>query len=60
MDELGKNHDMGTLYSDSQNAIHLVKKLEFHSRTKHIKLKYHLIWLVLQDGQLKLENIHTS
>ena len=36
MDELGKKHDMGTLYSDSQSAIHLVKNSAFHSRTKHI------------------------
>ena len=25
MDELGKKHDMGTLYSDNQSAIHLAK-----------------------------------
>ena len=55
MDELGKKHDMGTLYSDSQSAIHLANNLAFHSRTKHIHLKYHFIWSVL-----KLEKIHTS
>ena len=36
MDELGKKHDMGTLYSGSQSAIHLTKNSEFHSMTKHI------------------------
>ena len=36
MDELGKKHDMSTLYSDSQSAIHLAKNSAFHSRTKHI------------------------
>ena len=36
MDELGKKHDMGTLYSDSQSAIHLAKNSTFHSRTKQI------------------------
>ena len=60
MDELGKKHDMGTLYSDSQSAIHFAKNSAFHSRTKHIQLKYHFIRSVLEDGQLKLENIHTS
>ena len=60
MDELGKKHDMGTLYSDSQSSIHLAKNSAFHSRTKHIHLKYHFIRSVLEDGQLKLENIHTS
>jgi len=43
MGELGKEHDMGKLYSDSQNAIHLAKNSTFHSRTKHIQLKYHFI-----------------
>eukprot|EP00253_Pinus_taeda_P031115 PITA_31115 len=60
MDELDKKHDMGMLYSDSQSAIHLAKNSAFHSRTKHIQLKYHFIRLVLEDGELKLEKIHTS
>jgi len=48
------------LYIDSQSAIQLAKNPTFHLRTKHIQLKYHLICLVLEDGQLKLEKIHTS
>ena len=57
---MGKKHDMGTLYSDSQSAIHLAKNSAFHSRTKHIHLKYHFIRSLLEDGELKLEKIHTS
>ena len=60
MYELGKRHDMGTLYTDSQSAIHLANNSTFHSRTKHVQLKYHYIRSVLEDGELKLENIHTS
>eukprot|EP00253_Pinus_taeda_P008847 PITA_08847 len=60
MGELGKEHDKGTLYNDSQSAIHLSKNSAFHSRTKHIQLNYHFIRSVLEDGQLKLEKIHTS
>ena len=60
MDELDKNHDMGKLYSDSQSSIHLAKNSAFHSRTKNIHLKYHFIQSVLEDGQLKLEKIHTN
>eukprot|EP00253_Pinus_taeda_P021795 PITA_21795 len=60
MGELGKEHDMGTLYNDSQSVIHLEKNSAFHSRTKHIQLKYHFIRSVLEDGELKLEKIHTS
>jgi len=60
MGELGKEHDMGTLYSDSQCAIHLAKNSTFHSRTKQIQLNYHFIQSVLEDGELKMEKIHTS
>eukprot|EP00253_Pinus_taeda_P005294 PITA_05294 len=60
MGELGKEHDMGTLYSDSQSAIHLAKNSKFHSKTKHIQLKYHFIRSVLEDEELKLQMIHTS
>ena len=60
MDELGKKQEMGRLYSDNQSAIHLAKNSTFHSKTKHIQLKYHFIRSVLEDGQLKLEKIHIS
>ena len=53
MSELGKKHDMGMLYSDSQNSIQLAKNSTFHSRTKHIQVKYHFIRLVLEDGVLE-------
>ncbi len=59
MDELGMKQDMGRLHRDNQSVIHLPKNAIFHSNTKHIQLKCHL-WLVLEDGQLKLEKIHTS
>jgi len=60
LDELGKKQELGRLYSDSQSAIHLAKNSAFHSKTKHIQFKYHFIQSTLEDGQLKLEKIHTS
>jgi len=60
MEELGKKQKNNRLYSDNQSIIHLAKNLTFHSMTKHIQLRYHFIRLGLEDGQLKLENIHTS
>jgi len=41
--ELSKMNGKGTLYSDSQSAIFLVKNPVFHFRTKHIQIKYHFI-----------------
>ena len=48
------------MFTDSQSAIHLAKNLALHSKTKHIQLRYHFIRSVLEDGQLKLEKIHTN
>lgn len=60
MEELGKKQENSRLYSDSQSAIHLAKNSTFHSKTKHIQLRYHFIQSGLENGQLKLEKIHTS
>ena len=60
MDELGKKKEMGRLYRDSRSAVRLAKNSTFHSKTKHIQLKYHFMRSMLEDGELKLENIHTS
>lgn len=57
LEELGKKNQKGTLYSDSQSAIFLAKNPAFHSRTKHIQIRYHFIRSLLDDGQLLLEKI---
>ncbi|KAE8695859.1 U-box domain-containing protein 31 [Hibiscus syriacus] len=57
LEELGKKQENIVLYCDSQSAIHLAKNPSFHSRTKHIQLRYHFIRSLLEDGILKLEKI---
>ena len=48
------------LYCDSQSAIHLAKNPAFHSKSKHIDLRYHWIRQVLEERHLQLEKIHTT
>jgi hypothetical protein len=48
------------LYYDSESAIHPAKNSAFHSKTNNIHLRYHFIQSDLEDGNLKLEKIHTS
>jgi hypothetical protein len=55
--ELGFIQKQNSLYSDSQSAIHLAKNSAFHSRTKHIDLRYHFIRSLLEDEVLTLKKI---
>ena len=57
LEELGQRCEKGALHSDSQSAIFLAKNPAFHSRTKHIELRYHFIRSLLDSGQLTLEKI---
>ena len=58
--ELGMNQNKYILYCDSQSAIHLSKNPTFHSRSKHIQVRYYWIRDVLEMKLLQLEKIHTD
>ena len=55
--ELDKEQNNSVLFCDSQSAIHLAKNPIFHSRMKHIQLKYHFIRGLIEDGTMLLEKI---
>ena len=55
--ELGFTQEKSVLHSDSQSAIHLAKNSAFHSRTKHIDIRYHFIRSLLEDEVLTLKKI---
>ena len=48
LEELGLQQGKYVVYSDSQSAIHLSKNSTFHSRSKHIYVRYHWIRDVLE------------
>ena len=50
--------DKYLLFCDSQSAIHLGKNSTFHSRSKHIDVRYHWIHGALEARLLKLAKIH--
>jgi hypothetical protein len=43
-----------TLFSDNQVAISLTRDHQYHTRTKHIDVRYHWIHWVVEQGVLKL------
>lgn len=60
LQELGQEQQKYILHCNSQSAIHLSKNLTFHSRSKHIDVRYHWTRDVLETKQLQLEKIHTD
>ena len=57
LEESGKKQSEKILYSDSQNAIQLVKNPVYHLKTKHIKRRYHFTRRALEDSDMCLEKI---
>ncbi|KAL3835280.1 hypothetical protein ACJIZ3_003671 [Penstemon smallii] len=60
LQELGFEQERYVLFCDSQSAIHLGKNSTFHSRSKHIDVRYHWIRDVLNDRLVELEKVHTD
>ena len=57
--ELGMQQDEYVVYCDSQSAIDLSKNATYHSRTKHIEVRYHWIRDATEEKRFKLKKIHT-
>ena len=60
VNELGFKQDKYVLFCDNQSVIHLSKNASFHSRSKHIDVRYHWIRDVLNSKQMQLEKVHTN
>ena len=58
--ELGMQQDEYVVYCDSQSAIDLSKNATYHSRTKHIEVRYHWIRDATEEKRFKLKKIHTD
>ena len=49
-----------TLYSDNQGSLGLAKNPIFHSRTKHIELRYRFITQAVEDGVINVKHVPTK
>mgnify|MGYP002869993966 CR=1 FL=1 len=58
--ELGFKQQRYVLFCDNQSTIHLTKNSTFHSRSKHIDMRYHWIREALNNKLLEIEKIHTD
>ena len=57
LEELGRKQCKNILYTDSQSAIQLVKNPVHHSRTKHIRRRYHFTRRLMEEDGMCLEKI---
>ncbi|CAA0815779.1 cysteine-rich RLK (RECEPTOR-like protein kinase) 8 [Striga hermonthica] len=48
------------LSQERQSALNLSKNAMYHSRTKHIDVRYHWLRQAVEEQQFKLEKIHTE
>ncbi|KAL8097980.1 hypothetical protein AgCh_030926 [Apium graveolens] len=57
LEELGRKQANSALSCNSLSDIHLTKNLMFHTRTKHIQLRYHFTRELISSGTLSLKKI---
>ncbi|MCO5570950.1 hypothetical protein L7F22_024680 [Adiantum nelumboides] len=58
--DLGIKEETPMLHCDSQSAIQLVRNSVYHSKTKHVDMKYHFIREMIEDKQIQLVKVHTT
>jgi hypothetical protein len=52
--------DEAVILCDSHSAMDLSKNATYHSRTKHIDVRFHCLKDVIKNQQMKLKKIHTN
>jgi hypothetical protein len=57
--EFGMQQEEAVIFCDSQSAMDLSKNVTYHSRTKHIDVRFHWLRDVIENQQMKLKKIHT-
>ncbi|KAL9249238.1 Retrovirus-related Pol polyprotein from transposon TNT 1-94-like protein [Drosera capensis] len=58
--ELGMQQEKMVVFCDSQSAIDLSKNDVYHSRTKHIDVRFHWLRDAIEKQKMKLKKIHTD
>nr|GEY13448.1 retrovirus-related Pol polyprotein from transposon TNT 1-94 [Tanacetum cinerariifolium] len=58
--ELGVNLRSVVVNCDNQGAIHLSRNAMFYERTKHINVRYHFIWEIVESKEIEVAKIGTK
>lgn len=61
LNDLGiKQEGPTTIYCENMSAIVLTKNIVFHTKSKHIELRYHFIHDLMYKEEIQLESISTN
>ena len=60
MMDFGVKQSIIKIFCDNQSVIHLSKNPLYHSRTKHIDIKYHFIREKIEADELQVLKVHIS
>ncbi|KAJ0890399.1 putative RNA-directed DNA polymerase [Helianthus annuus] len=60
MQELSFMQQRCVVLCDNESTIHLAKNAMFHTRTKHVDVRYHWIRDAIEDKLFELEKVHTN
>ena len=58
--DFGLSQKSVKIYCDNQSTIHLSKNQQYHSRTKHIDIKFHFIREQIEKQEVEVLKVHTS
>ena len=58
IDDLGVDQDLLKINCDSMSAIYQAKNHVYHSRTKHIDVRFHFVREILDEGDIELQKVH--
>ena len=56
----GFTMDTTVILYDNQSGIRLSENPVFHDHSKHIDIRYHYIWDMVQQGAIRLQHISTN
>ena len=60
LDEIGRTQEKVNVFCDSQSAIHLATNPAYHSKTKHIDVRYHFVRHIIKGGKVVLKKVRTQ
>eukprot|EP00253_Pinus_taeda_P023964 PITA_23964 len=58
LDEIGRTQEKVNVLCDSKSVTHLATNPTYHSRTKHIDVRYHFLKHVIDGGKVALQMVH--